>query len=57
MEAIAASPEAWEFVEMKKNGQFSVLNKMVANTKAAGNRLLPILAPTIPARELTPSSF
>jgi len=57
MEAIASSPEAWEFVEMKKNGQFSVLNKMVASTKAAGNRLLPILAPTIPAREFTPNSF
>ncbi len=57
MEAIAASPESWEFVEMKKNGQFSVLNKVVANTKAAGNRLLPILTPAIPGREFTPSSF
>jgi len=42
---------------MKKNGQFSVLNKVVANTKSAGNRLLPILTPTIPGREFTPSSF
>ena len=57
MEAIAASPESWEFVEMKKNGQFSVLNKVVTSTKAAGNRLLPILAPPIPGSDLTPSSF
>jgi UDP-3-O-[3-hydroxymyristoyl] N-acetylglucosamine deacetylase len=57
MEAIAASPESWEFVEMKKNGQFSVLNKVVARTKAAGNRLLPVLAPPIPGSDLTPSSF
>lgn len=56
MKTIAASPESWEFVEMKKNGQFSVLNKVVASTKAAGNRLLPILAP-VPGNELTPSAF
>jgi len=57
MEAIAASPEAWEFVELKKDGQLSVLNKVVAQTKAAGNRLLPILAPPVPGRQYTPSSF
>lgn len=57
METIAASPEAWEFVELKKNGQLSVLNKVVARTKAAGNLLLPVLAPPVPGREYTPSSF
>jgi len=57
METIAASPESWEFVEMKKNGQLSVLNKVVTRTKAAGTRLLPILAPPVPDREYTPSSF
>jgi len=45
METIAATPEAWEFVELKKDGQLSVLNKVVSKTKAAGNRLLPILGP------------
>jgi UDP-3-O-[3-hydroxymyristoyl] N-acetylglucosamine deacetylase len=57
MEAIAVSPESWEFVEIKKNGQLSVLDKVVARTKAASNRLLPILAPPVPGREYTPSSF
>ncbi len=45
METIAATPDAWEFVELKRDGQLSVLNKFVTRTKAAGNRLLPILAP------------
>ena len=45
MEKIAATPDSWEFVELKKNGQLSVLNKFVSKTKAAGNRLLPILSP------------
>ena len=45
METIAATPGAWEFVELKKNGQLSVLNKVVSRTKAASNRLLPIFAP------------
>lgn len=57
LENIAASPEAWEFVELKKNGQLSVLNKVVARTRAAGNRLLPVFAPPVPGREYTPSSF
>jgi UDP-3-O-[3-hydroxymyristoyl] N-acetylglucosamine deacetylase len=45
METIAATPEAWEFVELKKDGQLSVLNKFVSKTMEAGNRLLPILSP------------
>ena len=45
MEKIAATPESWEFVELKKDGHLSVLNKFVSKTKAAGNRLLPILSP------------
>ena len=47
MEAIAATPDAWEFVELKKDGQLSVLNKFVSKTKKASNRLLPILAPVV----------
>jgi len=46
MEKIAATPESWEFVELKKDGQLSILNKFVSRTKAAGNRLLPILSPS-----------
>ena len=46
METIAAMPDAWEFVELKQNGQLSVLSKVVSRTKAASNRLLPIFAPT-----------
>ena len=53
METIAATPEAWEFVELKKDGQLSILNKVVSRTKAAGNRLLPILAPVAHKRPAT----
>ena len=54
METIAATPEAWEFVELKKDGQLSVLNKVVSKTKAAGNRLLPIFAPAaLPPKHLS----
>jgi len=45
MQEIAATPEAWEFVEMRDNGQFSVLDTMFHSTMAAGNRLLPFLMP------------
>jgi len=48
MKKIAARPESWEFVELKKDGQLSVLNKFVSKTKEAGNRLLPILSPATP---------
>lgn len=41
MQEIAANPSSWDFVELNKNGQLSVLNKMVA----AGQRLLPFLVP------------
>jgi len=50
MEKIAATPDAWEFVELKKNGQLSVLNKFVSKTMEAGNRLLPILSPAAPKK-------
>jgi len=53
MKTIAATPEAWEFVELTQNGQLSVLNKVVSRTKAAGNRLLPIFAPAAPQKHVT----
>ncbi len=51
MEKIAATPEAWEFVELKKDGQLSVLSKFVSKTREAGNRLLPVLVPAAPKRQ------
>ncbi len=53
METIAATPEAWEFVELKKDGQLSVLDKFVSSTRKAGNRLLPILVPVTPKRPVS----
>ncbi len=53
METIAATPDAWEFVELKKDGQLSVLNKFVSRTRAAGNRFLPILSPVASKRPLS----
>jgi UDP-3-O-[3-hydroxymyristoyl] N-acetylglucosamine deacetylase len=50
METIAATPDAWEFVELKKDGQLSVLNKFMNRTMEAGNRLLPIFSPGAPNR-------
>ena len=55
MEKIAATPEAWEFVELTKNGQLSVLSKFVSRTKEAGNRLLPILSPAVPKNTVAAS--
>ncbi|MFC1856689.1 UDP-3-O-acyl-N-acetylglucosamine deacetylase [Thermodesulfobacteriota bacterium] len=43
MKEIAATPDAWELVELKKNGQHSALEKAVSFTMEAGDRLLPIL--------------
>ena len=53
METIAATPEAWEFVELKKDGQLSILSKFVSKTREAGNRLLPILAPVAHKRPVS----
>ncbi len=40
MKAIADSPKCWEFIEMKRNGSHSVLDKFAAKSKAAGEALL-----------------
>jgi len=53
METIAASPEAWEFVELKKDGQLSILNKFVTRTMEAGNRFLPVLTPASSKRPVS----
>ncbi len=40
MKAIAASPDCWELIEMKKNGAHSVLNHFAAKSKAASDAFL-----------------
>lgn len=41
MQAIAASPASWEIVEMKKKGSHTVLAKVAATRKAAGEARMP----------------
>lgn len=41
MQAIAASPECWEIVEMKKKGSHTVLDRVAAKSKAATEALMP----------------
>jgi len=42
MQAIAASPDCWEVVKMKKNGAHSVLSKMAMRSRSTGNAFMPI---------------
>jgi UDP-3-O-[3-hydroxymyristoyl] N-acetylglucosamine deacetylase len=41
MKAIASSPESWELVELNNNGAHSVLQRVVTNTKAASDLIMP----------------
>ncbi|MDK9707750.1 MAG: UDP-3-O-acyl-N-acetylglucosamine deacetylase [Desulforhopalus sp.] len=41
MQAIAASPECWEIVEMKERGSYTVLDRVAAESKAATKILAP----------------
>lgn len=41
MQAIAASPNCWEVVVMKKNGSHAVLNKIAARSQSASNMVMP----------------
>lgn len=45
MKQIALHPECWEFVRLEKNGELTVLEKVISKTKEAGNRILPFLLP------------
>ncbi len=45
MQAIADAPECWELIELRKNGNHSVLSKVFSSTKAAGNMIMPFLKP------------
>jgi UDP-3-O-[3-hydroxymyristoyl] N-acetylglucosamine deacetylase len=42
MQAIAASPECWEIVKMKKNGAHTVLDRMAESSRVAGEVLMPL---------------
>ncbi len=44
MQVIAASPECWEIIEMKKNGAHAVLHRVAARSKAASDALLPLFS-------------
>jgi UDP-3-O-[3-hydroxymyristoyl] N-acetylglucosamine deacetylase len=41
LQTIAASPESWEIVEMKKKGPHTVLDKVAEKSKAASEALMP----------------
>jgi UDP-3-O-[3-hydroxymyristoyl] N-acetylglucosamine deacetylase len=41
MEAIADSPECWEYIEMHKNGKHSVIDQVVANTRKTSDMIMP----------------
>jgi len=41
MQAIAAAPESWEIVEMKKKGARTVFDKVAAKSRAASEALMP----------------
>lgn len=45
MHAIAAARESWEIIELKKNGTYSVIDKMFSSTRAAGEIIIPLLRP------------
>jgi UDP-3-O-[3-hydroxymyristoyl] N-acetylglucosamine deacetylase len=42
MQVIAASPECWEIVELKKNGADAVLQHVTSRSKAASDALMPL---------------
>jgi len=43
MQTIADSQDCWELIELKKNGSYSVLDKVFSTTKAAGDMIIPFL--------------
>lgn len=43
MQAIAASPNCWEIVAMKKNGAHAVIDKVTARSKFASDMLMPFV--------------
>ncbi len=50
MKAIEAAVDSWEVIELKRNGEYSVLNRMLASTMSIGNTILPFYkAPSTPS--------
>ncbi len=49
MEAIADSPECWEYLEMHKNGKLSVIDQVRSGTKTAGEMIMPFFRTRQPA--------
>lgn len=45
MRAIMSAPDCWEMIEMNHTGTYSALHQVLSNTKAAGDRLMPIFTP------------
>ncbi len=41
MQLLADSPDCWELIEMKRNGAYSVLARLVSGTMAAGDIIFP----------------
>jgi UDP-3-O-[3-hydroxymyristoyl] N-acetylglucosamine deacetylase len=41
MKAIASATNCWELIELNQNGNHSVLDQVLSNTKTAGNMLMP----------------
>ncbi|TKB27401.1 UDP-3-O-acyl-N-acetylglucosamine deacetylase [Desulfopila sp. IMCC35006] len=42
MQAIAAAPDCWEIVQMKKNGQSTALSRIAAKSREAGDAPVPL---------------
>lgn len=45
MQAIANAPDCWELIEMKDNGNHSVMTQVFSSTRAAGDMIMPFLKP------------
>jgi len=45
MQAIINAPDCWELIELNQNGDHSVLQQVLSNTKAAGDMLFPLFNP------------
>lgn len=55
MQAIAESPDRWEYVQFRKNGG-SVFKQVVVQTKSAGDRINQLLVPSLePSAAIRPS--
>ncbi|MBE0582794.1 MAG: UDP-3-O-acyl-N-acetylglucosamine deacetylase, partial [Desulfofustis sp.] len=48
MEAIADSPDCWELIELGKNGNHAVVEKVVATSQASDTLIMPFFRPRQP---------